>query len=110
MVPRGGGPVVVAARGLTQDTGAGGRSPQVQGPRGPGSLKGECCQEPPFPESEEMPRRGDGREKTVASAADAEPSVDVLVRAEPVVHYTIKSTVNAHSCFVASTLCLKNAS
>ena len=81
---------------MTQDTGAGGRSPQVQGPRGPGSLKGECCQEPPFPEWEEIPRRGDGREKAVASTADAQPSVDVLVRAESLVYYAIKSTVNGH--------------
>jgi len=96
VVPRGGGPVALAAGELTQDVGAGGRSPQVQGPRGPGSPKGERRQGPPFPEWEEIPRRGDGREKTVASTADAQPSVDVLVRAESLVHYAIKSTVNGH--------------
>ncbi len=28
--------------------------------------------------------------------ADDQPSVNVLVRADPIVHYTIKSTVNGH--------------
>jgi hypothetical protein len=32
----------------------------------------------------------------VEPAADAEPLVDVPVRAVPVVHYTINSTVNGH--------------
>ncbi len=30
--------------------------------------------------------------------ADDQPSVNVLVRADPIVHYTIKSTVNGHRC------------
>jgi hypothetical protein len=30
------------------------------------------------------------------SKADDKPSVNVLVRAGPIVHYTIKSTVNGH--------------
>ena len=33
----------------------------------------------------------------MAEAADAEPSVNVLVRADPIVHYTINSTVNGYS-------------
>jgi hypothetical protein len=28
--------------------------------------------------------------------ADAQPSVNALVRADPIVHYTIDSTVNSH--------------
>lgn len=28
--------------------------------------------------------------------ADDQPSVDVLMRADPIVHYTIKFTVNRH--------------
>jgi len=69
----------------------------VQGPWGPGSLKVGRRHEPPFAEREEIPRREDGWKETVAAAADAESSVNVLVRAEPVVHYTINSTVNGHN-------------
>ena len=29
--------------------------------------------------------------------ADDQPSVNVLLRADPIVHYTIKSTVNGHN-------------
>jgi hypothetical protein len=70
-------------RELKQDERAGRLSPQVQGPRGPGSLKVEGHHEHPSPEPEEIPRRGDGRKKTGAGVADAEPSVNVLVRADP---------------------------
>jgi hypothetical protein len=68
----------------------------MKGPGGPGSLKGERRHGPPFPEPKEIPRRRQGREKAVAATADAQPSVDVLVRADPIVHYNINSTVNAH--------------
>src|SRR5262245_44631341 len=90
------GPDVVASRDLKQDARSGRRSPQMQGPWGPGSLKGERHHEPPFPEPKEIPRRREDRKKTVVANADAEPSVDVLLRADPIVHYTINSTVNAH--------------
>ena len=56
---------------------------QVQGPRGPGSLKLERDDEPPLRGPEEILRLGDGRKKTVARAADAEALVIVLVRADP---------------------------
>ena len=68
----------------------------MQGPSGPGSLEIGRRHEPPLPEPEGILRRGEGREKAVAAAADAGPSVNVLVRAQPVVHYTIKTTVNDH--------------
>ena len=35
-------------------------------------------------------------ERTVMRKADDQPLVNVLVRADPIVHYTIKSTVNGH--------------
>ena len=57
---------------MKQDEGTGRRSPQVQGPRVSGRLEVERRQEPPFAEPKEFPRRGDGQEKTVAAAADAE--------------------------------------
>ena len=55
----------------------------MQGPTGPGNLKVERHHEPLFPGPEAIPRRGDGRKKTVARAADAEALVNVLVRADP---------------------------
>jgi hypothetical protein len=73
----------VAAGELSQGERAGRLSPQVKGPRGPGSLKVECHHEPPLPAPEAIPRRGDGRKKTVARAADVEALVSVLLRADP---------------------------
>ena len=68
----------------------------MQGPRGPGSLKVEGHQEHPFPEPEAILRQEDGWKKNEAAAADAEPLVNVLVRADSLVYYTINSTVNGH--------------
>lgn len=62
----------------------------MQGPWGPGRLKVERHHEPPFPELEEILRRGDGRKKAVAGAAGIEPSVNALVCADPL--YTTQST------------------
>ena len=42
-------------------------------------------------------RRGDRGERTVMRKADDQPSVNVPLRADPIVHYTIKSTVNGHA-------------
>src|SRR5262249_2758390 len=42
-------------------------------------------------------RRADRRERTVMRTAGDQPSVNVLLRADPFVHYTIKSTVNGYS-------------
>src|SRR5438270_9117576 len=50
----------------------------------------------PHSEPGEILRGGDGREKNDAGMADALSSVKGPVRAEPIVHYTIKSTVNRH--------------
>ena len=53
---------------------------------------------PRLAEPEEILRRGEGRKKTVAEAADIQPSVDALVRADPILHYTVNSTVNGYRC------------
>jgi hypothetical protein len=34
--------------------------------------------------------------------ADAQPSVKVVLRADPIVHYTTKSTVNGHSKMITN--------
>jgi hypothetical protein len=51
---------------------------------------------PRLAEPEEILRREGGRKEIVAEAADAQPSVDALVRADPIVHYTVNSTVNGY--------------
>ena len=51
---------------------------------------------PRLAEPEEILRREGGRKEIVAEAADAQPSVDALVRADPIVHYAFNSTVNGY--------------
>ena len=51
---------------------------------------------PRLAEPEEILRREGGRKKIVVEAADIQPSVDALVRADPIVHYAFNSTVNGY--------------
>jgi hypothetical protein len=57
----------------------------MQGPRGPGSLRDERRRGDPIPEPGEILRQGDEREKTVVVGADAQPLVNVAVRADSTV-------------------------
>jgi hypothetical protein len=52
---------------------------------------------PRLAEPGEILRREGGRKETGAEEADAEPSVYVPVRADPMIHYTINSTVNGYA-------------
>ena len=76
-------PSLLPQRELGPDERAGRLSPQVQGPPGPGSLQVERRREHPFAVPGEILRRGDDGEKTVARIVDAQPSVNVPVRATP---------------------------
>jgi hypothetical protein len=77
----------------------------MQGPRGPGSPKVQRRHVPRLAEPEEILRREGGRKEIVAEAADAQPSVDALVRADPIVHYTVNSTVNGYLSFQVHDCC-----
>ena len=68
----------------------------MQGPCGPGSPQVEGPQEHPLPESEEILRRADGRQRTGVVVAHVQSWANVPVRADSMVHYTINSTVNGH--------------
>jgi hypothetical protein len=68
----------------------------MQGPRGPGSPKGDRRRRDPSRVTGGTLRRGDRGERAVMREADDQPSVDVSLRADPIVHYTVMSTVNGH--------------
>jgi hypothetical protein len=92
----GGGAFAAAAKDLIRVEGAGRRSRGMQGPRGPGSPGGDRRRGNPSRVTGEALRRGDRCERPMMRKADDQPSVNVPLRANPIVHYTIKSTVNGH--------------
>jgi hypothetical protein len=68
----------------------------MQGPQGPGSPRVDRRRGRGSRATGAALRREDGRERTVVGNADAQPLVSVPVRADPIVQYPIKCTVNGH--------------
>ena len=68
----------------------------MQGPQGPGSPRVDRHRGRVSRATGAALRREDGRERTAVGNADAQPLVSVPVRADPIVHCTVKSTVNGY--------------
>ena len=81
----------------------------MQGSQGPGSLQLERRRDHPSPEPGAILRRGDDREKTIAGMANAEPLVNVLVRAGLHSTNTINSIVNGYVAGIVAVTALSIA-